>query len=70
MKPGDIIVCIDNKDCELELTLDKSYKLLEKRSLLTQVWIEDDLGKMSNYLGKRFILLSEFRSRKLGELGI
>ena len=70
MIPGDIIVCVDNVGYGRELTIGKSYKLLNPRYRFSPICIKNDLGTVYSFDEERFISLSEFRSSKLKQLGI
>ena len=73
------IVCIDDVDMEKWITLNKIYKGYivyytsngQPTHYITNRYnyvIEDDLGSVNNFNGKRFITLEEYREIKLGEI--
>ena len=75
-KVGDKIVCIDDsKICgadNIKLTKLKVYDALEPsgciESDLTQVYIIEDSGEKYGFYNKRFILLAEFRDKRINEI--
>ena len=68
MKPGDIIVCVDNKLWSggtytiYPLTINKQYKVLESEFTLL---VHCDDGSKQHFQKNRFITLREYNLHKL-----
>lgn len=75
MKPGDIIVCIDNKLWSggtytiYPLTINKQYKVLDFDSSYYKSWhtllVQCDDGSKQHFQVNRFITLREYNLNKL-----
>ena len=77
IKKGDIVVCTDNKTYESYLTLNKPYEVTQFSRLQSgfetyddYVTIINDDGKEYSYINTRFLLIKEWREKRLKEIGI
>jgi len=77
IKKGDIVVCTDNKTYESYLTLNKLYEVTQFSRLQSgfetyddYVTIINDDGKEYSYINNRFLLINEWREKRLKEIGI
>ncbi len=77
IKKGDIVVCTDNKTYESYLTLNKLYVVTKFARLQSgfetyddYVTIINDDGKEYSYINNRFLLINEWREKRLKEIGI
>jgi len=78
MDKGDIVVCIRNTTYETKLTLNKHYKVVSNQRRLQSgfemfddyIEVVDDEGEVFNFISNRFILISEWREKKLDQIGI
>mgnify|MGYP003426221692 CR=1 FL=1 len=60
-----IVVCIDNKNVEHYLTVNKYYEVLEEHKCLEEYTILCDQGFECFFNNSRFITLYDFRKNKL-----
>jgi len=77
IKKGDIVVCTDNKTYEPYLTLNKLYEVTKFSRLQSgfetyddYVTIINDDGREYSYINTRFLLINEWREKRLKEIGI
>lgn len=77
IKKGDIVVCTDNKTYESYLTLNKLYEVTQFSRLQSgfetyddYITIIDDKGNRYSYINNRFLLINEWREKRLKEIGI
>lgn len=71
-KKGDTIVCINNNvnlsQTKYNLTLFKSYYTIAVHYSERYVFVKDDTGVTMSYNVNKFILLDEFRRKKLEKI--
>ena len=77
IKKGDIVVCINNTTYESYLTLNKLYEVTQFSRLQSgfetyddYITIIDDKGNRYSYINNRFLLIKEWREKRLKEIGI
>lgn len=51
-KEGDVVICINNEECDLFLTLYHKYRVIENRG--DCIIIRDDLGDDTSFFSNRF----------------
>lgn len=70
-----VVVCIKNVYHNVNLTINKSYTVIDETDGLGLIWtpsdhytVVDDIGKIVWYGSEIFITLDEFRSRQIDKI--
>jgi hypothetical protein len=68
LKPGDIVICINN--IGLPLSPCKKYKVINsgRAEKFDYITVYNDNGNSSNYLASRFTTLEDWREKKLNNI--